>query len=245
MNKVDGRIFLTADELERIARCPRSIGHLDRIEAAVECPHCRALADLGKELLKRAFRNAVRPHTAALLEELEQAYVRRDDVYDPSPKDAAMVNDLATWCFGVGERVNMVDVPAETHFGMFTVTDTIDAVIYDVDEFAVVRFLCGRPHASSHAERVMNYRSLHARLWTEEKYEIDSSTCLVVRPSGSMIRLERFDNAVPAHILRASIEHILSSVFIPDRDERAYAAKASQLPAIYGDHCWSCMACFR
>ena len=108
MNKVDGRIFLTADELERIARCPRSIGHLDRIEAAVECPHCRALADLGKELLKRAFRNAARPHTLTLLEELERAYVRRDDVYDPSPRDAAMVNDLATWCFGVGERVSVI-----------------------------------------------------------------------------------------------------------------------------------------
>lgn len=246
MKRVDGRIFLAARELEQVARCPHSINYLDRINVVAGCKRCRALSALGRLLLRRAFRGCQQPTPAALLGELVKIYAEMGEPYQASAKDALLANDLMTWCRGVREQISLVDIPAETHHGLFTVTNRIDAVLYDVDEFAVVQFLCDKPHPSRcHAEQVMNYRALHARLWTREKYEIDGSNLLVVRPSDHGVRLERFDQDIPTPVLRRSIEHILSNVCAPDRDGDAFAAKLAALPAIYGDHCWSCMACFR
>lgn len=240
MERSRDRLVIGADELEAVARCPHALNFLDRIGHARACPACDAVAAAGRYLLKQVARDLRRPPTVGAVRR-EYRKARRSRHLDAAEeaREAAVVAALFDWSREVAERVNLVDVLAETHLGAWTVRGRIDAVLHGAgNDFSVVKFCCGRDHG----EEVMNYEVLAARLWLREEYEADADSLLLVAPAGAAVRVQCFEQPIPASFLRASLIHILSGVGPGSPSDPDWP---SELPPVYGEHCWSCNACFQ
>lgn len=233
-------MFLDASELEQIARCPYSINHLETINKSRECLRCKAFSETGRFVLQRNFRGGHLPTPYGINCHFQkiskQLGIPQESV---SSRDRMLLHDLLIWGKGISDNINMIGQAAETHFGLVTIKDIIDAVIYDIDNFAIVQFVCDKPHN----ERIMNYRALHASLWLRENYGVNINSLMLVKMSEEGVKVHRYPIETSVYLLRSSIEHILSNIQIADNDENKYN-KLNNLPVIFGEHCWHCMACF-
>lgn len=241
MLTVDKRLIIPASELEQLARCSHSINYSERIIRARQCRRCQIISELGRFILKRFFRGGYVLTLKGLSAEMVKVYKNLEEDYEVSSKDKVLLNDLLTWGKGVVDTINLIDIPAETHFGQFTVTNRIDAVIYDVSGWAILKFSCDKPHT----EQALNYQALFSRMWLQDTYGINASSLLVVAPTLEGLKIQRFDQHIPLSILRESMEHILSTISMETQDDEEFSARLSQLPVTFGEHCWSCNACFQ
>lgn len=243
MEVVRGRTFLTGMDLEQIARCPRSFSFLERISRARHCKRCEAFRSAGKFVLQRNFKGGNLPsldgitkyfqgELAVLHSQPEHTVMR--------PRDQVLLNELLHWGKGVSKLINEVNVVAETHFGTISIRDQIDAIVCESDVFSVVQFVCDL----THAENIMNYRALHASLWLRDTYGVGHSNLMFVKMTTDGVQVHRSTLDAPKNILRESMEHILSGVSVAGTAQEERDKNLLALPAVFGEHCWNCMACF-
>lgn len=239
MEKVRGRIHITANDLEQVARCPHSINFLSRVRHSRYCPRCYIFSETARFVMQRNFRGGKLPSSDGIIKHYNKL-ASKLGLPEADSKDKVMLHDLLIWGKGIADQINMVGVAAESHFGNITITDIIDAIIYDMDKYTIVQVVCDQPHQ----ERIMHYKTFHASLWLRKTYQVEENNIMLVKMTGEGVQLHRFPIEIPENILQDSIEHILSVVDTGVFTEKSDNIELLNLPTIYGEHCWHCQACF-
>lgn len=238
------RTLISAQSLEFVARCTRSINYLGRIQANSECRQCKALAVAAMYVLQRSFRGSSFPTVGRLTDLFAKelgASGKEKWAIQLAEQQYQTLDHLRDWGRGVWEKIDTVNVEAETHFGLFTIHQLIHSVMCIDDWYTVVRFTCD----SSHPDQFLNYVTLHASYWLREAYGVDRNKVMVVRltPTGPEFNLQEM--GLKTEILRQAIETILSAVSARDvRTADEQEAALAILPPNPGPHCYSCLGCF-
>ena len=242
-----GRILISASDLEHVSRCPQAMNYLPRIRANISCKSCIGLAAAGRYMLQRSFRGTRLP----TLEFLVKTYAQSIGGVPEQPwatryakEQKAALDHLRDWGKGVWEKIDAVNIAAETHHGLFTIHQLIDVILIDKsnDTYILGQFSCD----SNHPEQVLNYKTLHASLWMRDHYGIETNDVMVIRltPHGPEFNIQSL--GLSTNILRKSISSILSTVDLgifktsEDRDKAV-----SLLPPNPGEHCHVCLGCFQ
>lgn len=240
MKTLKERIHFTSLELEQIARCPHSINYIDRINASKACKRCEAFSEIGRFILQRNFRGGNLPTQKGVENAFSRFCKKINYDHQITAYDKVMLHDLLVWGKGISDQINLVSADIVSHFGLYTVEDTIDAIIDDMDVFTIVQIICNEPHH----ERVMNYRALHASYWLRNNYNIEKNNLMMVKMTQEGVRVHRYNIPLSTELIKSSILHILSGVdgITPEliKDEEAII----DLPVSFGEHCWKCMACW-
>lgn len=240
MHPVKGRIFLDSLELEQISRCPHSINYLPRILANKHCSRCQAFSETGRFILQRNFKGGNLPSVEGVTKHFAKILESLNLNQHITNKEKVMLADLLVWGKGIADNINMISIASETHLGLYTIGDIIDAVIYDLDTFTIVQFVCDLPHP----ERVMNYKAIHNSLWLRHNYNIDKNGLMFVKMHDEGLQIHRSEIDVSSSILQNSLEYILSNIDAGNIPWEEKENKWLKLPRVFGEHCWNCMACF-
>lgn len=239
-----GRFLLTAGDLEQIARCPKSIKYLNRVRLNQSCKACLGLGAAGRYMLQRSFRGTRLPTLDFLTKVYAQAVGWTSEtpwVIRLAQEQRPILDHLRDWGKGVWEKIDAVNVAAETHYGLYTVQQLIDVILKVDNSYVLGQFSCGAPHS----EQIYHYRTLHASLWMRETYGIETNDVMIIRltPHGPEFNTQRM--GLSTLILRQSIETILSRVHTGSpKTVEEHEAALSLLPPNPGDHCFSCLGCF-
>jgi hypothetical protein len=205
------------------------------------------LREISKFILQRHFKGKNLPSHDTIIKTYMRTLLRyeMDDelVKSIAANDSRLIAELNEWIGAVAGSISIIDYPSELHFGHYTIRDTVDAVLYHDGQYHLLEFICGDDR---HIERVMSYRTLFNSIWLRHNFSVgvNGFTAITLdRIRG--VRTTSFDINISENILRKSIEHILSAVDLgnPATEEEQRAA-ISTLPAVFGPHCWACMACF-
>lgn len=221
------------------------MNYLPRIRANNSCISCIGLAAAGRYMLQRSFRGTRLP----TLEFLAKTYAQsisgvpeKDWATLYAKEQKAALDHLRDWGKGVWEKIDSVNVAAETHHGLFTIHQLIDVILKVNDTYILGQFSCD----SSHPEQILNYRTLHASLWMRDAFKIDTNDVMVIRltPHGPEFNTQSL--GLSTKILRESISSILSTVDIgafKTPEDRDYTMLL--LPTNPGEHCHVCLGCFQ
>jgi len=240
-----GRFLLSAQDLEHVARCPRSINYLGRIRSSLACKQCSGLGAAGRYMLQRSFRGTRLPTLEFLTKIYAQAIAGGEaDIWASqyAHNQKAVLDHLRDWGKGVWEKIDAVNVAAETHHGLFTIQQLVDVVLKVDGRYVIGQFSCD----SKHAEQVLHYRTLHASLWLREAYDVDSNDVMIIRLTPHGPEFNQQPLSLDTKILRSAIQSILLRVNTgaPKTTEEHDEALAL-LPPNPGSHCHECMACFQ
>ena len=238
-----GRFLITGQDLESLARCSLSMNYLSRIQANLNCRDCVGLGAAGRYMLQRSFRGTRVPTPEFLTKTYSQAI-------DPTGAgwatryaydQRAVLDHLRDWGKGVWEKIDSVNVAAETHHGLYTIHQLIDVILKVDGRYVMGQFSCN----AKHAEQILHYRTLHASLWLREAYDVETNDVMIIRltPHGPEFNTRTL--GLSTKILRNAITSILSKV---DTGAPKTAAEHEQalaaLPPNPGEHCHACLGCF-
>ena len=239
-----GRFLLSAQDLEHVARCSRSMNYLNRIRANLLCKQCVGLAAAGRYMLQRSFRGTRLPTLDFLTKIYAQAIGGTQEqiwAIRHAQEQRGVLDHLRDWGKGVWEKIDAVNVSAETHHGLFTIQQIIDVILKVNGRYIVGQFSCD----AKHAEQILHYKTLHASLWLREAYDVENNDVMMIRltPHGPEFNTQPL--GLDTKILRNAIHSILSKVDTGSpksalEHEQALAA----LPPNPGEACHSCMGCF-
>lgn len=238
------RIIISGNDLESIARCPKSFSYLGRIQVNTTCKRCYAFSQVGCYVLQRSFRGLHFPSIKRLTE--LYALSLGDGKLDSwSLQDAkeqySTLDHLRDWGRGVWDKIDVVNAKAESHFGFFTVTQLIDAVLCIDGIYTLVYFSCN----SKHQEQVMNYKVFHGSYWLRESFRAPRNNIMIIRltPHGPEFHVQAVE--FTTELLETTITNILSRVTPKDWETvDEYEKMLENLVPIPGEHCYNCMACF-
>lgn len=239
MKLIKNRAFITANELEQISRCYLSINFLDRILANKICPRCSALSDTGRFLLQKHFKKTNLPQRKTIENKFRDA-AERYNIHKVKAEDLVALNDLNEWVKGAADKISLANFNIDLHFGLFTVTDTID-IIDDMGTFTIIKINCAQDH---HDEKLMNYQIFMNSLWIRQNYNVENNNVMFITPTHEGVKKERFPINLPTHILQDSITHILSKFESKLQGYQQDTDKLIEMPARFGHYCHFCKACF-
>jgi hypothetical protein len=242
--KSQGRFLISAANLEAIARCPLSVNYLSRIQSHTTCQFCIGLKAATTYLLQRSFRGTHLPTTKRLQEIFARSLVLMGDrpwAESIAGTQTAILDHMRDWGLGVWEKIDGVNIEAETHHGAFTIHQLIDAVLKFEDNYILTRFIC----ESQHKEQFLTYQTIHGSLWLREAYGIETNKVMIIQltPWGPRFNPQTLE--LSTKILRNSIDNILSTIEIRDaKTPEEHENKLACLPANPGPLCYDCGGCF-
>jgi hypothetical protein len=153
----------------------------------------------------------------------------------------AVLDHLRDWGKGVWEKIDSVNVAAESHHGLFTIHQLVDVVLKVEGRYVIGQFSCD----SRHAEQVLHYRTLHASLWLREAYDVDYNDVMVIRLTQHGPEFNLQPLGLDTKILRNAIHSILSRVSTgAPKTTQEHDEALALLSPNPGEHCHACLSCF-
>lgn len=244
MNFDKGLLVLDFLDLELASKCPGSLLRADLAKSSDWCTRCLAFAQIAKYCFNRAFRKTNLPSIKTLSSQYCDILLdlNRTDLNNREflRQDLGILGDILELSKKYQEKIDFVNPEVNLNFGQFVIRDNLDLILFDNNEYSIVKFLCGEETAMGY--NYLSYEMIAGSLWLRKNYNVDINSITVVEfnKNAEPIIYPIDIKYLSTNYLQSSIQSIIQSLNISDIKEN----KLRTLPVRFGTHCQACMHCF-